>query len=59
MGKPQHKVVLIKRGFLGIGDRRRQEKAMNKWAKKGYRYVETVKKWRGYELIFELADDGR
>jgi hypothetical protein len=57
MSKPRTKVVQLGRGWLGFGDRRRHQKAIDKWERKGYRYMETVKKWRGYELIF-TRDDG-
>jgi len=46
------KIVRIRRAFLGIGERGKHQRAINRMARRGYRYVDTVKKWGGYDLIF-------
>ena len=50
--KTETKVVRLQRGFLGMGERRAMEKEINKMTGKGWTYVETQKKWGGYDLLF-------
>jgi DNA-binding winged helix-turn-helix (wHTH) protein len=50
------KVIRIRRGFLGFGERRKQQRAIARMTRRGYRYVDTVKKWGGYDLTF-IRDD--
>lgn len=47
------KVITLRRGFLGTREARRQQKLIERMAKKGYRYVDTVKGWGGYRLTFQ------
>ena len=46
------KVIRIRHGFLGFGERRKQQRAIARMTRRGWRYVDTVKKWGGYDLTF-------